>query len=350
VSANNRTSDDIGTRKVRLADVAERASVSLQTVSRVVNGDPKVSAQTRERVEAIIRDLNYEPNSAARTLATGRSRTLGVVCTDTTHYGPASMLLGLEQAARAAGYSINATSLMEITRRSVMEAIASLVGQGVDGVVVIAPHVSASTALSNLPKGTPLVALEGGHAADVPAVTVDQVGGAVQATRHLLELGHATVWHIAGPPDWLDGQGRVEGWRSALLAAQAPIPPMITGDWSARSGYDAGLSLATQPEVTAVFAANDQMALGALRAFHEFGRRVPGDISVVGFDDIPESAYFTPPLTTIRQDFDEVGRRGLDLLLQEMGVLESGPRDQTVAPLLVVRASSASPSGPARLR
>jgi DNA-binding LacI/PurR family transcriptional regulator len=147
------------------------------------------------------------------------------------------------------------------------------------------------------------VAVEAGPDESVPVVTVDQVAGAAAATRHLLELGHRTVWHVAGPADWLEARQRVDGWMAALEAAGAAPPPLVAGDWSASSGYEIGKRLASVRDVTAVFAANDQMALGILRAMHEAGRDVPRDLSVVGFDDIPEAQFFTPPLTTVHQDF-----------------------------------------------
>ena len=188
----------------------------------------------------------------------------------------------------------------------------------------------------------PVVAVEAGPDEAVPVVAVDQFAGAAAATRHLLELGHPTVWHVAGPSDWLEARQRVEGWRTTLEAAGADVPPLSTGDWSARSGYEIGRQLLTVPDISAVFMANDQMALGLLRSLHEAGRDVPRDISVVGFDDIPEAPYFTPPLTTVRQDFAAVGRRSVVRLLAEM---ESGTRSstrETVAPELIVRASTQS--------
>jgi DNA-binding LacI/PurR family transcriptional regulator len=172
-------------------------------------------------------------------------------------------------------------------------------------------------------------------------VAVDQLGGAAAATRHLLDLGHRTVWHIAGPLDFLEADQRIDGWRATLQAAGAEVPPLLRGDWSARSGYELAPRLLRSPDVTAVFVANDQMALGMLRSLHESGREVPRDISIVGFDDIPEAAYFTPPLTTVRQDFSEQGRRCLHLLL---GQIESGERSWSrvvVETELVLRKSTA---------
>jgi DNA-binding LacI/PurR family transcriptional regulator len=190
----------------------------------------------------------------------------------------------------------------------------------------------------------PLVAVEAGPAGAVPLVAVDQFAGAVLATRHLLELGHRSVWHVGGPVDWLEAQQRTAGWRSALLDAGSSTPPSLTGDWSPDSGYRLGRELARDDAVTAIFVANDQMALGVLRALHEHGRDVPGEISVVGFDDIPEAEFFLPPLTTVRQKFDEMGRSSLRLLLDVMQSPGAPAAELTVAPELIVRASTAPPA------
>jgi DNA-binding LacI/PurR family transcriptional regulator len=187
------------------------------------------------------------------------------------------------------------------------------------------------------------VAVEAGPDEGVPVVAVDQYEGARLATQYLLDLGHVAVGHLAGPPDWMEAQHRIEGWRAALDAAGLAGSKPLRGDWSPRSGYQLGRELLALDGLTAVFVANDQMALGLLRLLHEQGRAVPGDVSVVGFDDIPEAEFFTPPLTTVRQDFNEMGRRSLHLLLEEIA---GGARSQvrlTVPPELIVRASAGPP-------
>jgi DNA-binding LacI/PurR family transcriptional regulator len=323
-----------------MTDVAQLAGVSHQTVSRVINKHPSVTATTRTRVLAAIEELGYRRNSAARTLVTGKSQTLGVVTLNSTLYGPASTLYGIEQAALESQYFVTVASLRSTDRPAVRQAIGRLVDQGVEGVVVIAPLDSLAQALASLPSGLPVVAVEGDAAADIDVVTVDQHAGAQAATQHLLDLGHATVWHVSGPGDWLEAQQRTTGWRATLERAGIEVPPPLRGDWSARSGFETGRVLASMPDVTAVFVANDSMAVGVLRAFHDRGRDVPGDVSVVGFDDVPEAAYFSPPLTTIRQDFGEVGRRSLALLVDQ---IESGARAaerHVVEATLVVRAST----------
>jgi DNA-binding LacI/PurR family transcriptional regulator len=328
-----------------MADVARAAGVSHQTVSRVINGADSVRPETRERVLQAMRELDYRPNSLARALVTGRSWTLGVVSFDTTLYGPASTLFGIERAAHAQGYLVSIVSVTSLDRDSVLAAVEQLRGQGVDGILIITPQEAAVEAVLHIPRDMPVVAVEAGPEEAVPVVTVDQVAGAAAATRHLLELGHRTVWHIAGPSDWLEANQRIEGWMTALEEAGADAPPVLSGDWSARSGYELGQRLATVQDVTAIFAANDQMALGILRALYESGREVPRDLSIVGFDDIPEAQFFTPPLTTVRQDFNEVGRQGLMLLLDEIGASTRSSSRVIVQPKLEIRDSTAPPRG-----
>jgi DNA-binding LacI/PurR family transcriptional regulator len=322
-----------------MADVAKLAGVSDQTVSRVVHDSPDVRQETRERVLAAIRHLDYRPNSMARALVTGRSMMLGVVSFDTSLYGPSSTLLGIERAGYEEGYSVTIGNLQSTSRSSILGAIQRLQGQGVEGIIIIAPQKSAVNALSHVTARVPMVAMEIGVDDSVPVVAVDQFAGAAAATRHLLTLGHRNVWHITGPTDSLEAEQRIQGWQSTLVAAGIQPPPLLRGDWSARSGYESGRHLIQIPGATAVFAGNDQMALGLLRLLHEAGRKVPGDFSIVGFDDIPEAAFFTPPLTTIRQDFAEVGRRCLHLLV---GMIEGGetPRSYLVPPELILRDST----------
>lgn len=333
-------------RPAVMSDVGRLAGVSHQTVSRVINGSRHVSPQTRERVLAAMRELGYHPNSAARALATGRTRTVGVISFDTSLYGPASTLFGIERAAHEVGYYIMVASLKALDRSSVLQAIERLRGRAVDGILVIVSEQESAEALLHAPLDVPLVAVEAGPELGVPVVGVDQRRGAELATRHLLELGHRTVHHIAGPLGSIESQLRAGGWRAALEAAGAPRPEPLIGDWTAGAGYHLGHRLIRDRSVSAVFVSSDQMALGLLRALHEAGRRIPEDVSVVGFDDLPESSYFTPPLTTVRQDFGEVGSRSLRVLVRAIDGAESGqrpPEGSLVSPELVVRASTASP-------
>jgi DNA-binding LacI/PurR family transcriptional regulator len=323
-----------------MVDVARLAGVSHQTVSRVLNDHPHVSAKTRAGVLAAIRDLGYRPNAAARSLVTGRTNALGVISVDSTTYGPSSMLYGLERAAPP-NYLVAIARLDTFDRRSLHQAVERFLGQAVEGIIVVAPQTSAVEALINLKTDIPLVAIKCGVDAPLPSVTIDNLAGAARATQYLLDLGHETVHHLAGPLTWLDAQERMDGWRQTLTAAGARVPALVSGDWSARSGYEMGHRLAAIPDVTAILAANDQMALGLLRALGERGRNVPGDVSVVGFDDIPEAAFFPPPLTTVRQDFGELGTRAMHLLMDRISGADQFVPSLPIMPDLVVRASAA---------
>ncbi len=326
-----------------MTDVARLAGVSHQTVSRVLNGHPNVREQTRLRVRAAIAELGYRPNRAARALVTGRTQLIGVIALNSTLYGPASLLAAFELAAAEAGFTVSVRRVKVLDRASIAAAVEHHRDLRVAGIVAIAPTASANEALAEVPAGVPLVTVDGDPRWTTPLVTVDQTAGAFDATRHLLDAGHPTVWHVTGPPDWFDSAGRVRGWQQALEATGAEIPPLVPADWSAAAGYRAGQMLARMPEVTAVFAANDHLALGILRAMSERGRRVPHEVSVVGFDDVPEAAYFLPPLTTVRPDFDAVARETLGLLLAQVGDGDVSASRRTIAPALVFRDSVAPP-------
>jgi DNA-binding LacI/PurR family transcriptional regulator len=320
-----------------MADVAQLAGVSHQTVSRVLGNHPNVRNETRARVTRAIEELGYRRNSSARALANGRTRTLGVVAFDTTLYGPASTLSALEEAARAEGYLVSAVSLRGMTREKLAEALDHLGEGGVEGVVAMAPHRSAVAALAELRHRFPIVIVGSGRISEAPSVQVDQQLGARLATGHLLTAGHRDIWHLGGPEDWLEAEDRAVGWRSTLQAAGIEPPPLLNGDWSPLSGYRAGrelLRLAGRG-LTAVFVANDQMALGLLRALREAGVRTPHDVAVVGFDGIPESEFFAPPLTTVRQDFATVGKRSISLLLERIEERAEG-RDPATTPPVVI--------------
>jgi len=330
-------------RSPRMADVATVAGVSHQTVSRVLNDLPNIRPATRDRVLAAIEELGYRRNTAARTLVTRRSGTIGVITADMGHYGPANTMLALESASRAAGYSLSLAGLPEITAASLRAAVDQVLDQAVEAVVVIVAHQAALTLAQSLRIGVPLVLVEGDLSATPLTAGVDQIAGARLATSHLLDLGHESVLHLPGPAHWLEATARHQGWRMALEERDRPIPELMAeGDWSSRSGYESSRVMLRESRPTAVFAANDQMALGLLRALHEAGLRVPEDVSVVGFDDLPESGYFAPPLTTVRQDFRELGQRTMALVLRVLaGELDASV--PLVEPQLVVRSSTAAP-------
>ncbi|WP_231114369.1 LacI family DNA-binding transcriptional regulator [Lentzea aerocolonigenes] len=332
------------TRDPAMTDVARLAGVSHQTVSRVLNDHPNVREQTRLRVRAAIKELGYRPNRAARALVTGKTQLIGVVAQNSTLYGPASLLSAFEEAAGEAGFAVSVGRVKVLDRESIAAAVERHRDQRVAGIVVIAPNSSAADALADIPAELPLVTVDGDPDRPTPLVTVDQGAGAYDATTHLLEAGHSTVWHVSGPTDWFDAAGRVHGWRRALEIHNAEVPPVVAADWSAAAGYKAGQMLARMPEVTAVFASNDHLALGVLRAMYERGRRVPHDVSVVGFDDVPEAEFFIPPLTTVRPDFAAVARETLSLLLEQVSEGESAQPRRTIEPTLVLRKSVGPPA------
>jgi DNA-binding LacI/PurR family transcriptional regulator len=333
-------------RQAAMADVARLAGVSHQTVSRVINGSSRVAPGTRDRVREAMRLLDYRPNSVARALVTGRSRTVGVIGFNTNLFGPASTLFGIERSAHEADYLTSVVSMPELDRDSMLLAVERLRRHNVEGVLVLATESSAIAALAPVSRELSLVALQAEPIAGIPTMAIDQYSGAVAATRHLLELGHRRIAHIAGPAHSLEAQLRLAGCQDALMEAGHRLPAPEFGDWSAGSGYALGAHVAADPDVTAIFVANDQMALGALRALDEAGRRVPGDVSIVGFDAIPESEFFTPSLTTVRQDFVQIGRRGFELLRRRIEDGESPATHHTIASELVVRASSGPPPAP----
>jgi DNA-binding LacI/PurR family transcriptional regulator len=312
----------------------------------VLNDEPYVSAEVRQRVLDAAGQLGYRLNNAARALASGRTRTVGVVTLGTAGYGPASLLVSVERTLRDTGYALRVASTLEGDPAGVAGAVRSLLEQGVDGIVISEPIdeglVYARVDVPVLFLGAP----PSFAASQVVTVGVGSHELACAATEHLLDLGHATVHHVAGPQRWYAARDRLEGWRSALRAHGRDEPAVIESDWSAASGHAAGRELAGDDEVTAVFAASDEVAIGLIRALVEGGRRVPEDISVVGFDDHPVAAYITPPLTTVRQPFDAAAQEGIKLLvhaIEKPDVDLPTVADQPVE--LVIRSSTAPPSG-----
>ena len=335
-------------RRVSMADVARRAGVSAQTVSRVSNGYPGVVESTREVVLAAMAELGYRPNSAARALKRGEFRTIGVIVFSLSNIGSTRTLEAVATSAAAAGYAITLLPVGVPTQDGLRGAFTRLDEATVDAVVIVMEVHLLDRAAIELPPGIPVVVADSDAGDRYTVVDADQRGGARSAVQHLLDLGHRTVWHVAGPTDSFAAQRREEAWAATLRAAGAPVPATLRGDWTAESGYRAGLELPESPECTAVFAANDQMALGVLRALHERGLTVPEAVSVVGFDDIADSAAFHPPLTTVHQDFGEVGRRCVEGLLRQIRTEEPEHGITLVPTRLVVRRSTAAPPPSAR--
>jgi len=332
-------------RRPSLADVARRAAVSTQTVSRVANGRTNVDAGTRERVQRAMAELGYRPNRAARALKAGRFHTIGVITAYLSTYGMSRTLDEIVLAAADARYSITLLPIAA-TSSGVSGAIDRLSEEAVDGILVtVEPHLLAGAEVT-LPDDLPIVVVNSGSGGDLSLVDSDQRGGARLATRHLLDLGHRTVWHLAGPAESATSGDRTSGWSETLREAGIDPPPVLAGDWSAESGYRHGTELAARDDVTAVFAANDQMALGLIQALHAAGRSVPGEISVVGFDNMPESAYFWPPLTTVHQDFAAIGRSAIALLLDRLEQ-RTGPavgEERVIPTRLIIRQSTSAPT------
>lgn len=313
--------------------------MSHQTVSRVVNQVSGIRPETRERVNRAIATLGYHPNPAARSLVKGRSATLGIITTDAGQFGPTSIQRALETAAHEAGYLASSVVLSSVSRVEFEAAIEHLARVAVEGIVVIAAHDEALEMVRSRDELPPVVVVEGDLTASRRTVGVDQLTGARLATRHLLDLGHTEIAHVSGPLDWTEARARQEGWHLELEKAGVIGREVVNGDWGAASGFRAGRVIGAAGRATAVFAANDQMAVGVLRALDVAGLRVPGEVSVVGFDDIPEAEFLVPPLTTVRQDFRAVGRRAIELLAVAIaGGEETTPR--LIDPVLIVRSSS----------
>lgn len=389
-------------QRVSMTDVARRAGVSQKTVSRVVNREPHVADAIRARVQAVIEELGFRPNAAARALVTRRNQRIGMVTMGTALYGPTSILQGVDAALRGSGYHLSVARTQGGGVADLQAAIDELVAQDVAGLVLSEPIDLGHPEL-RLPGGLPVLTFDSPTTADDPAratgsgtagagttssgtagsgsdagsgaarpdelvLGADELAGARAATEHLLTLGHRTVHHVAGTAGWSATTRRIAGWRGALADAGIPAPPVVHGDWSPRSGYEATTELlrragssragssddarptndarpGTGTPVTAIFAANDHMAIGAVRAVELAGLRVPHDVSVVGFDDAPEAEYLSTPLTTVRQDFAEVTRLAVHRLLRAVEGRPPAERNRLVPTQLVVRESTAPPPG-----
>ena len=327
-----------------MADVASRAGVSHQTVSRVLNESPLVREDTRARVMAAIEELGYRRNKAARMLATNRSGRIGMVSAHLALHGPSMIALAVQDAGFEAGYDVSLVALSELSVESLQGAVDRLLDEAVEAIVVAVAHRESLQTTRGLHLAVPVILVQGVSRGQSMAAGIDQEKGALLATEHLLDLGHSHVAHVTGPLDWIEAGQRRGGWLQAHEKRNLLPGPEVQGDWSAESGYHAGLRIAEDPSVTAVFAANDNMALGLLRALHERGRRVPEEVSVVGFDDVPEAAYFWPPLTTVSQEFSALGQRAVALAIRALGG-EAEPAIELVEPELAVRGSTAAPPG-----
>ena len=324
-------------------DVARRAGVSHQTVSRVLNGLTGVAASTKVRVEQAIAELNYTPSPAARAMAKRRSGSIGLILAGRPDYGPSGAALGFNEAARSEGYTVSQASMRSLDADALTQAVHGLVLQRVEAIVLISGERDGVEVIRGIDAGVPLVAVASEPEPGLHRVAIDQYAGARLATEHLIALGHRGIRHVTGPADSMDAAERRRGWTDAMYEHGLELREPIVGDWLASSGDTAGRALVADAEATAVFVANDQMALGVLHACHEAGVRVPDDLSIIGFDDIPEAAYFTPALTTMRQDFDALGRDVLATVLDVLRDEPAAPDRTSRLPELIVRSSTAAP-------
>ncbi|WP_125129913.1 LacI family DNA-binding transcriptional regulator [Microbacterium sp. 10M-3C3] len=332
-------SEERGAKSANIFDVARLAGVSHQTVSRVLNDLPNVRPATRARVEQAMAQLRYSPSPAARALVTRRTRTIGLVTPGSAEYGPTSIAINFTVAARSERYSVDTVAAPDPTPAAIRDTIEGLLRQRVDAIVLIVADVAVLDVVRGLDLSVPVVAAAATQRRHPQLVSIDQYRGARSAVRHLAELGHTRILHIAGPPRNPDALERIRGWRDELAARGLVAAAPVHGDWSAASGADIGGSLPLEPG-DAVFVANDHMAIGLLSALRGRGLDVPADIAVVGFDDVPEAAYLAPPLTTVRQDFQALG----ELMMQKVLVAVEEPdgltEDTPIATHLVVREST----------
>jgi LacI family transcriptional regulator len=338
---------------VTLQDVARQAKVSAKTVSRVVNNQGEISALTRQRVQEAIVQLGYHPNYLARSLARQHSNTLAIVAAGLDFYGPAHTLTGVEQQSCELGYSLLFNLLSRSDETDVMPILDSIIARRADGIIWAVPEIGnnrswiQSDLLEHLP---PIVFLSMGNTPNLSIISVDNRGGGVQATRHLIQQGRRKIGLITGPLTWWEARERLDGYYAAHQEAGLEIDPLLVveGDWTALSGKSCmQMLLARHKDLDGVFACNDQMALGALGVAHQTGKQVPQDIAFVGFDNIPESECFWPPLTTVRQRVLDAGCLSVQMLqkfieARDKNMEDTAPETKSLATELIVRESSIS--------
>lgn len=335
--------DPVTRRAPSIDDVARLAGVSAQTVSRVSRGSDKVRPSTHDKVLVAMRQLGYVPNRAARALRSGSYHVIGVLTQQVERTGEAHTLSGVLDAARARGIAVTVTQVNHPEADAVHAAVTDLVRQPVEGLVIVQSGRATAEHLA-LPPGLPVASSDSALVGYYPSASADQVGGVEAAIDHLVGLGHRQVQHVCGPEDSQSARLRQTAWARRLEQHGLPVPPPLPGGWEATDGYRAGCLLAEDPQVTAVFCANDEVALGLVCALQQRGRRVPQDVSVVGFDGLSLGAYTSPPLTTVQLDFHRAGATMVELIMEQ---IEEGPKDGarrvTIPTKLVVRSSTAPP-------
>lgn len=325
-----------------IGDVARLAGVSAQTVSRVSTGATNVRPATRDKVLQAMEQLGYTPNHAARALRIGAFHTIGLMGHRFERTGEVLTTSAVLEAARAEDFGVTIVHVRGQEAEGWESAASRLSNQAIDALVIL--RAEQTPEKLSLPRSLPVAVSDSRLMGMYPAVSSDHVQGSSAATAHLLGLGHQVVHHIAGPADSDPALARAAGWRRTLEQAGIRAPEPLHGDWTAESGYRIGRQLAVDPEVTALFCANDEMAIGAIRAFHEAGRAVPEDVSVVGFDDLAISAYLPSPLTTVRQDFHRIGQELVRLVVDQIRSKDHSPHTRVIIPTeLVVRGTTAPP-------
>jgi DNA-binding LacI/PurR family transcriptional regulator len=330
---------------VSIRDVARAAGVSYQTVSRVINGSPSVKTSTRQTVLDAIDALGFHPNRAARALAGGPVQSVTVLASNTSLYGFAAALEGIEEQTREAGFAMGVRVVESVAASDVSDAVRRALDPA-GALIVIAFDRAGIAALGCVPPGAPVVAMvpapADGKAPGYPAVWIDEYQAAREATQYLVSLGHKSVHHLS-IPSWNGPTRRLSGWRSALEEAGISVPKPVLAGWTAAGGYECARKLAADPDVTALLCGNDDIALGAIRAMHEAGRAVPADVSIIGFDDVPMARFYTPALTTVRQDFKALGKTCFAELQSVLNPGLPGGRQRQPRASLVIRESAGPP-------
>jgi DNA-binding LacI/PurR family transcriptional regulator len=323
---------------VTIYQVADLAGVSHQTVSRVINASPLVADRTRSRVLKAIARLNYRPNKVARNLAAGRSALIGVITFAVESYGPSHLIISLSEEARKLGYHVVVASAEYPALEEVRRCAGELREHGVEAFIIIIPTSLKLGALETVFQDSPVIVMGSPRYHRYTAVEIDHELGSYQATQHLLSLGHRQIACVSGPLDWDCSRLRRQGWRRSLQARRLPLGPAVECEWSAEGGYAAAKKLIqSRQRVTAVVAANDQIALGTMEAFWEKGFSIPDDLSVIGFDNMPESKFFRPPLTTVHHDFNLLAASSLQLTTEAISNRGLPRRYHKIRPELVLR-------------
>jgi DNA-binding LacI/PurR family transcriptional regulator len=335
-----RSSGAPGSEKVTMKNVAALSGVSYQTVSRVINGMPDVSERTRKRVQKIMSEVGFTPNMTARQLRSRRSTTVGLVTFATAYYGPAQVLTNTEQCVKELGFGFMFRGIVEESIDEIRRAVNELCAYQVCGILIHLPLQVDLRDLQDLSRNVPFVAVDSDFGFQAPSVLIDNELGSRIATRHLIERDHKKIAYLQGPPGWRASKLRHLGWQKEIKAARLEHGPLVQGDWSAESGFEAVKKMLAKSwgKFTAIVAANDQMALGAIRAFQESGIRIPDDISIVGFDDVPEAGFFGPPLSTIKQDFVTLGKISVQFLVDRLNGIQNATR--TIHPTFIERKST----------